>query len=51
MYTGMWLAEVEQRNETRIECFLGVIDACVGDQRVKLALDEWGTLAPERSNG
>lgn len=36
------LAQIDQRNRLRIESFLGAIDAIVGNQNVKLALDEWG---------
>jgi alpha-N-arabinofuranosidase len=41
------LAQVDQRNRLRIESLLGVIDAVVGDQRISLALDEWGIWHPE----
>ena len=40
------LAKIEQRNKLRIESFLGSIDTIVGDQRVRLALDEWGLWHP-----
>lgn len=40
------LAQIDQRNRIRIESFLGAIDSISGDQRVKLALDEWGLWHP-----
>jgi len=40
------LAQIDQRNRLRIESFLGSIDAIVGDQQVRLALDEWGLWHP-----
>ena len=40
------LAQIDQRNRLRIESFLGSVDAIVGKQSVKLALDEWGLWHP-----
>ena len=36
------LLQIDQRNRVRIESFLGVIDSITGNNKVKLALDEWG---------
>ncbi len=40
------LVSIDQRNRQRIECFLGAVDAYLGHQQVKLALDEWGLWHP-----